>query len=93
MAKQHVIPQPSGAPVPKCGLSIEQVSERYGIPVPTLRRWRLEGPVAGPVGVLVGGQLRYLPVSLERWDQKLADRWRAAEQQAEALLDRQTAAR
>jgi transposase-like protein len=83
--KHALILLPNDAPVPPTGLSIEEVSRRYRIPVPTLRKWRRQGHVEGPMGVLVGGQLRYLPEALELWDRQLATRGRDAIREAGGL--------
>lgn len=50
-------------------LSTEQVAERYGVPVSTVRKWRHLG-VTGPRGVKFGRHVRYSLAELERWEQE-----------------------
>lgn len=52
--------------------SNEDVAERYGVPVATVRKWRHEG--TGPVGVKFGRHVRYSLAELERWEREHAAR-------------------
>lgn len=60
---------------PALWLTIEQLSDRLGVPVKTLRYWRSRG--YGPPGVKLGpgagtsskaGSLRYRLADVERWE-------------------------
>jgi excisionase family DNA binding protein len=46
-------------------LSIGQVSQMLGIPVRTLREWRMRGE--GPRAARLGRHLRYRPEEVDRW--------------------------
>jgi excisionase family DNA binding protein len=46
-------------------LSIGQVSKMLGIPVRTLREWRMRGE--GPRAARLGRHLRYRPEEIDRW--------------------------
>ncbi|MFC9767021.1 helix-turn-helix transcriptional regulator [Rhodococcus jostii] len=46
-------------------LTTKQVSERYGIPAPTLRYWRHVDQ--GPASFSIGKRIVYRRVELEKW--------------------------
>jgi DNA binding domain, excisionase family len=46
-------------------LTVEQVAEYYGVPVPTLYQWRHRG--IGPRASKVGRHLRYRFDDVEKW--------------------------
>lgn len=46
-------------------LRIEQVSERTGVPVATLRYWRYQG--TGPASFRLGRRVVYDAAEIERW--------------------------
>lgn len=47
-------------------LSNEDLAERYGVPLATIRKWRHEA--RGPAGVRFGRHVRYSLVEVERWE-------------------------
>ena len=47
-------------------LSNEDLAERYGVSIDTVRKWRHEG--TGPAGVRFGRHVRYSLAELERWE-------------------------
>ncbi len=51
-------------------LSNEDLAERYGVPLATIRKWRHEG--TGPRGVRLGRHVRYSVVECERWETEQA---------------------
>jgi excisionase family DNA binding protein len=52
-------------------LSVHEVAELLGVPVPTVYRWRYEG--TGPIGLKVGRHVRYDPADVRRWLSERAD--------------------
>jgi excisionase family DNA binding protein len=56
-------------------LSIDEVSDLLGVPVSSLRQWRVRS--LGPPAAKVGKHLRYSPSDVQRW---LEDRKDAARQ-------------
>lgn len=50
--------------------SNEDVAERYGVSVATVRKWRHDR--SGPTGVVFGRHVRYSLVELERWEREKA---------------------
>lgn len=50
--------------------SNEDVADRYGVSVATIRKWRHEG--TGPAGVKFGRHVRYSLAELERWEREQA---------------------
>lgn len=51
-------------------MSNEEVAERYGVSIATVRKWRHEG--TGPAGVKFGRHVRYSVAELERWEREQA---------------------
>lgn len=51
-------------------LSNEDLAERYGVPLATVRKWRHEG--TGPHGVKFGRHVRYADDELVRWEREQA---------------------
>ncbi len=51
-------------------LSSGGLSERWGVPLATVRKWRHEG--TGPVGIKFGRHVRYALTEVERWEQAQA---------------------
>lgn len=51
-------------------LSNEDVADRYGVSVATVRKWRHES--TGPKGVRFGRHVRYSVTELERWEREQA---------------------
>ncbi|MFP5376023.1 MAG: helix-turn-helix transcriptional regulator [Acidimicrobiia bacterium] len=49
-------------------LSTEDVADRYGVPVGTVRKWRATG--TGPTGVRLGRHVRYALTSCEEWERE-----------------------
>lgn len=47
-------------------LSNEQLAERYGVPLATVRKWRHER--TGPPAVKVGRHVRYRLADVEAWE-------------------------
>jgi hypothetical protein len=47
-------------------LSNEDLAARYGVPLATVRRWRLRG--GGPPGVRIGKHVRYLETDVLAWE-------------------------
>jgi len=52
-------------------LTIEQLSEYLGIPVPTLRDWRVDG--SGPPAVKLGRAIRYPESRVRIWIEERLD--------------------
>jgi excisionase family DNA binding protein len=52
-------------------LTTEDVAERYGVPVETVRKWRATG--TGPRGARFGRHVRYPLDELERWESEQLD--------------------
>lgn len=49
-------------------LSMQDLAERYGVPLATIRQWRHKG--YGPKGFPVGRYVRYRLADVEAWEQK-----------------------
>lgn len=49
-------------------LGNEDLAERYGVPLGTIRKWRHEG--TGPRAVKFGRHVRYSVAELERWERE-----------------------
>jgi DNA-binding transcriptional MerR regulator len=52
-------------------LSIEELAERYGLSVNTIRSWRQLG--TGPVATKIGGALRYAMDDVLTWEKENRD--------------------
>lgn len=51
-------------------LSNEDLAERYGVSVETVRKWRHRG--TGPMAVVFGRRVRYSLDEIERWEHEQA---------------------
>ena len=51
-------------------LSNQDLADRYGVPIDTVRKWRHEG--TGPKGVRFGRHVRYDITECERWEREQA---------------------
>ncbi len=51
-------------------LSVTQLAELLGVPVPTLYKWRSQGQ--GPASLKVGRYVRYRPADVQAWLDTLA---------------------
>lgn len=49
-------------------LSNEDLAERYGIPLATVRKWRHMG--TGPKGARLGRSVRYPLAEVEKWERE-----------------------
>ncbi|MUN61586.1 helix-turn-helix domain-containing protein [Kocuria sediminis] len=52
-------------------LSMQDLSDRYGVPLQTVRRWRTTN--YGPAGFAVGRYVRYRLADVEAWEQSQLD--------------------
>lgn len=57
-------------PTPSPWLTSEDLARRYGVPVATVRKWRLDG--TGPKAVKFGRYVRYELEECERWEREKA---------------------
>lgn len=62
-------------PAPTSGatrlLSMQDLADRYGVPLQTVRRWRTTA--YGPAGFTVGRYVRYRVADVEAWEQAQLD--------------------
>jgi excisionase family DNA binding protein len=54
----------------ECWLSTQDLAQRYGVPLATVRKWRYEGHA--PTGVKFGRHVRYALSEVERWEREQA---------------------
>jgi predicted DNA-binding transcriptional regulator AlpA len=52
-------------------LSMQDLADRYGVPLQTVRRWRTTD--YGPRGFTVGRYVRYRSADVEAWEQSQLD--------------------
>lgn len=52
-------------------LSMQDLADRYGVPLQTVRRWRTTA--YGPAGFSVGRYVRYRLADVEAWEQSQLD--------------------
>ncbi len=67
--------------------SIHDLADYLGVPIKTIRSWRLRG--TGPVGIRVGKHIRYRRADIEAWLAERAD-LSPHEREEEQLLGAQT---
>jgi excisionase family DNA binding protein len=53
-------------------MSITDLSEMFGVPIPMLYRWRHKGE--GPVGYRIGRHVKYHRATVEAWLETQADK-------------------
>lgn len=62
---------PDQPPTPHRLLSMQDIADRYGVPIQTVRRWRTTN--YGPAGFPVGRYVRYRLADVEAWEQAQLD--------------------